>query len=110
MIGNSFLKVSVRKLKLASNCCRQAAFPGFNPEGLACGRCDSWQIRLKEFKEAGWKDPIRYASEAVQKESVGLVDDRGDCFDIVRNGQRILALHVFKARLDDFGHQPLHIV
>jgi 7-cyano-7-deazaguanine synthase len=32
------------------------------PEGLACGLCDSCQLRLKGFKEAGVKDPIRYAT------------------------------------------------
>jgi 7-cyano-7-deazaguanine synthase len=32
------------------------------PEGLACGLCDSCQLRLKGFKEAGMKDPIRYAA------------------------------------------------
>ena len=32
------------------------------PEGLACGLCDSCQLRLKGFKEAGVKDPIRYAN------------------------------------------------
>lgn len=31
------------------------------PGGLACGRCDACQIRLKGFQEAGWKDPIPYA-------------------------------------------------
>ncbi len=31
------------------------------PEGLACGLCDSCQLRLKGFKEAGFKDPVRYA-------------------------------------------------
>ena len=31
------------------------------PKGLACGRCDSCQLRLKGFKEAGVKDPIRYS-------------------------------------------------
>jgi 7-cyano-7-deazaguanine synthase len=30
-------------------------------EGLACGQCDSCQLRLKGFKEAGMEDPIRYA-------------------------------------------------
>ncbi len=32
------------------------------PEGLACGLCDSCQLRLKGFKKAGYKDPIQYAS------------------------------------------------
>ena len=31
------------------------------PEGLACGKCDSCQLRLKGFREAGITDPIRYA-------------------------------------------------
>ena len=31
------------------------------PKGLACGRCDSCQLRLKGFKEANCKDPIRYS-------------------------------------------------
>ena len=32
-------------------------------EGLACGLCDSCQLRLKGFNEAGIKDPIRYAGQ-----------------------------------------------
>ena len=31
------------------------------PEGLACGECDSCLLRLKGFREAKIKDPIRYA-------------------------------------------------
>jgi 7-cyano-7-deazaguanine synthase len=30
------------------------------PGGLACGLCDSCQLRLKGFKEAGLDDPIAY--------------------------------------------------
>ncbi len=31
-----------------------------SPSGEACGRCDSCQLRLKGFMEAGVKDPVRY--------------------------------------------------
>ncbi|HZR77911.1 MAG TPA: 7-cyano-7-deazaguanine synthase QueC [Chthoniobacterales bacterium] len=31
------------------------------PDGAACGKCDSCQLRLKGFHEAGVKDPINYA-------------------------------------------------
>jgi 7-cyano-7-deazaguanine synthase len=35
----------------------------YDPEtdGLACGECDSCQLRLKGFREAGVNDPIQYA-------------------------------------------------
>jgi 7-cyano-7-deazaguanine synthase len=33
------------------------------PEGLACGECDSCFLRVKGFREAGIKDPIRYAKK-----------------------------------------------
>src|SRR6266446_4343059 len=33
-----------------------------SPQGLACGLCDACQFRLKGFREAGFTDPIRYAS------------------------------------------------
>ena len=33
------------------------------PNGLACGRCDSCELRLKGFAEAGSRDPIDYATQ-----------------------------------------------
>jgi 7-cyano-7-deazaguanine synthase len=33
-----------------------------SPKGLACGQCDSCQLRLKGFREAGVADPIQYAA------------------------------------------------
>ena len=32
------------------------------PQGLSCGHCDSCQLRLKGFAEAGSSDPIAYAN------------------------------------------------
>jgi 7-cyano-7-deazaguanine synthase len=33
-----------------------------SPDGRACGKCDSCQLRLKGFSEAGVTDPIAYAT------------------------------------------------
>ena len=34
------------------------------PDGASCGACDSCQLRLKGFREAGHRDPIRYVAGA----------------------------------------------
>lgn len=39
-----------------------------DPEGLACGECDSCLLRLKGFREAGVPDPVRYAVRRGEKE------------------------------------------
>jgi 7-cyano-7-deazaguanine synthase len=39
-----------------------------DPEGLACGECDSCLLRLKGFREAGVPDPVRYAVRHGEKE------------------------------------------
>jgi 7-cyano-7-deazaguanine synthase len=31
-----------------------------NPQGIACARCDSCQLRIRGFREAGMQDPIEY--------------------------------------------------
>ena len=35
-----------------------------DPDGRACGQCDSCRLRLKGFREAGVADPIQYAPAA----------------------------------------------
>ncbi|HAL44553.1 MAG: 7-cyano-7-deazaguanine synthase QueC [Planctomycetes bacterium GWF2_42_9] len=37
----------------------------YNPDkkGIACGKCDSCQLRLKGFAEAKLKDPVKYANK-----------------------------------------------
>jgi 7-cyano-7-deazaguanine synthase len=36
------------------------------PEGLACGHCDSCQLRRKGFADAGVPDPTRYISDQLE--------------------------------------------
>jgi len=45
----------------------------YQGEDLACGRCDSCQLRLRAFAEAGVADPILYRERAVGKAGVEIV-------------------------------------
>jgi len=38
-----------------------------DPDGLACGRCDSCVLRARGFEAAGVADPTRYAADAAPK-------------------------------------------
>jgi len=42
------------------NACFQNTWSCYVGEKKACGRCDSCLLRLKGFKESGFKDPIKY--------------------------------------------------
>ncbi len=35
-----------------------------SPDGIACGRCDACQLRLKGFAEAGAEDPVTYSQKS----------------------------------------------
>jgi 7-cyano-7-deazaguanine synthase len=43
-------------------------------DGTACGKCDSCQLRLKGFRDAGIEDPIRYTSDPAARKLSGSKD------------------------------------
>ena len=43
-------------------------------DGTACGKCDSCQLRLKGFRDAGIEDPIRYTSYPAARKLSGSKD------------------------------------
>jgi 7-cyano-7-deazaguanine synthase len=56
-------KAEIVKKGLALNLDYSLTWSCYDPQtdGRACGRCDSCQLRLKGFKDAGAVDPIAYA-------------------------------------------------
>ena len=56
-------KAEIVKTGLALNLDYSLTWSCYDPQtdGRACGRCDSCQLRLKRFKDAGTVDPIAYA-------------------------------------------------
>jgi len=63
-IGNSIPStyVPARNIIFLSLALAYAENIGADARKKACGKCDSCLLRLKGFKEAGYKDPIEYES------------------------------------------------
>ena len=57
-------EIIVRGMKLGVD--YAATLSCYDPDasGAACGQCDSCQLRLKGFLDAGVSDPVRYRSQA----------------------------------------------
>lgn len=50
---------------LALNAPLQVTWSCYKAEAQACGECDSCALRLRGFQEAGFRDPISYATKVI---------------------------------------------
>jgi 7-cyano-7-deazaguanine synthase len=53
-------KADIIKLAYENNAPIHLTTSCYNGKDVACGKCDSCMLRLKGFKEANLKDPIKY--------------------------------------------------
>jgi len=58
-------EIITRGLKLGVDYAATLSCYDPDPSGAACGQCDSCQLRLKGFADAGVSDPVRYREQAV---------------------------------------------
>jgi len=57
-------EIIARGLKLGVDYAATLSCYDPDPSGAACGECDSCQLRLRGFAEAGVSDPVRYRAQA----------------------------------------------
>jgi 7-cyano-7-deazaguanine synthase len=62
LIRLSKAQIVVEGLRLGVDYSETSSCYDPSPKGEACGRCDSCTLRLKGFREAGAKDPVRYVT------------------------------------------------
>jgi 7-cyano-7-deazaguanine synthase len=62
LIAMSKAEIIRKALELGIDLARTHSCYDPTPDGRACGKCDSCQLRRKGFREADVKDPIEYAS------------------------------------------------
>jgi 7-cyano-7-deazaguanine synthase len=56
-------KAEIVRLGMRLNAPYELSWSCYRGTGKACGRCDSCNLRLKGFMEAGIRDPIEYENQ-----------------------------------------------